>query len=191
MLALVVLSLCGCSQVDYLALSPDMVTLKQPNNEVWLVAKGMSRTGRAASGIGVKWSMGDGTVASIDATGKVKPLKSGRTWAEARYGSVTARVPVEVLYVEKIAVEPAEVTLVEGGPGVDIKVSAFDFEGNPIKDRTPALHALSKGIVNAGPGILFGLEAGETEVEVQVDAMKQRIKVKVVPETPGKKVATK
>ena len=173
------LTLLGCEKIDYLEIKPEQVILKQANNEVWMQAKAMSRTGAQAARASIGWSIKDPSIAAIDATGKVKPLKSGHTEVVATHGSITATVPLDVLYVEKVEVVPTEATLKEGGESVEFKVKAFDYQGRELKDRTPTYRSADSKVVSMGQNAAFGLAPGSSIVEVQVDGVKASVKVVV------------
>lgn len=187
-LLLVVAAVAGCERVAYIEVTPSPILLKQLNNEVRVHAKPMSQQGEHYPKASLTWSMKDPSIASVDALGVIKPLKSGRTELVVKHDKVESTAQVEVLLVEKITVDPLELTLVEGGEAQEIKVKAFDFEGREIKDRRPQFRAADKKIVSLGQNAAFGLTPGETTVEVQVDAVKSTIKVVVEAD---KKVAKK
>lgn len=172
-------ALLACEKVDYLELSPEAVVLKQPENEVWVQAKAMARTGVQAPRAMIGWSIKDPAIATVDAKGKVKPLKSGHTEVVASHKDITASVPVDVLYVEKVEVEPKEVTVVEGGDPVELRAKAFDYLGRPLKDRVPTFKSSEPKLVSMGQNAVFGLAPGTAVVDVQVDGARASVKVVV------------
>jgi hypothetical protein len=172
-------TLLGCEKIDYLEIKPEQVVLKQANNEVWLQAKAMSHGGQQAARASIGWTVKDPTIATIDGTGRVKPLKSGHTEVVATHGSVTASVPLDVLYVEKVEVVPTEVTVKEGGESVELKVKAYDYLHHELKDRTPTYRSEDSKVVSMGQNAVFGLAPGASTVEVQVDGVKAVVKVVV------------
>ncbi len=178
-LAVTALLAVACDKIDYLELKPDMVILKQPNNEVWMEAKAMSRQGVHAPRAEIGWSIKDPSVATVDRTGKIKPLKSGHTEVVAKHGDVEASVPVDVLYVEKVEASPKEVTVVEGGDPVELHAKAWDYQGHELKDRSPTFRSSDPKVVSMGQNNCFGLAPGEATVEVQVDGVKTSIHVTV------------
>jgi hypothetical protein len=106
----------------------------------------------------------------------------------ARYQDLEARAGVDVLFVEKVTVEPTEVTVVEGGESVELKAHAFDYMKRELKDRTPTFKSLDPKLVSMGQNAVFGLAPGESTVEVQVDGVKASVKVTVTKEAAaGKK----
>ena len=172
-------TLLACEKVDYLELAPEAVVLKQPKGEVWVQAKAMSHTGVQAPRVMIGWSIKDPSIATVDEKGKVRPLKSGHTEVVATHKSITASVPVDVLYVEKVEVEPKEVTVTEGGDPVELKAIGLDYLGRPLKDRSPTFHSSDPKVVSMGQNAVFGLAPGSGVVEVQVDGAKASVKVVV------------
>lgn len=172
--------LSGCEKIDYIDLVPNEVVFKQANNETWMEAKCMARNGVRAVKARVEWSTGDGDVAKVDNKGRLTPVGDGNTEVIARVGSVEARVPVQVIYVDKIEVEPKELTLLDTAPAVKPTVKAWRKNGKAITDRSVTLTAADKKIVMiTGSGEISPLDPGTTTVEVQVDGAKSSIKVTV------------
>ncbi|MBX7099729.1 MAG: Ig-like domain-containing protein [Myxococcaceae bacterium] len=184
---LAALCLLGCERVDYLQLTPDTVVLRQPNNEVWMQAKAMTHTGRQAAHARAAWSIKDPAIATVDESGKVRPVKSGKTEVIATYKEVTASVPVEVIYVEKVEVTPTSLELVEGGDATELKVKVLGPEGRVLTDRSPYYRAVDPKVVSLGKNAAYGLTVGSTTVEVQVDGVKASIPAVVKPEPKGAK----
>lgn len=182
------LGLLGCEQVDYIDIQPGLVTLKQPTNQVFLEARCMARTGVRATKAKVGWAIKDASIATVDQAGLVKPVKSGRTEAVARYGELEARVPVEVLFTEKIEVQPPTLTLKEGTPAEPVKVTAYDFEGKVLKDRSPTLVSQDRKVAQiVGGGAVLALDPGITTIDVQVDGKHASVAVTVEKDTKAPK----
>jgi hypothetical protein len=180
--ALVGLSLAtalGCTQVDYIEVKPDNLVLRQRNNEIWLQGHAMSHTGIHQARTKVSWSVKDESIARVDDTGKLTPIKSGHTEVVARVGKVSAAVPVDVLFAEKISVTPSSLQLVEGGPSVELAVKVLDYQGRELRDRTPTFRSLNPEVVSMGQNAAFAVNAGTAQVEVQVEEQKQSIEVVV------------
>jgi hypothetical protein len=177
----------GCSQVDYLDLEPDVVVLKQRNNMVWMRARPMSQTGVHYAQEKVTWSVKDPSIAQIDESGKLTPVRTGRTEVIARHREVMAAVPVEVIFAEKMQVEPSTVTLQEGDEPIELTVKVWDGGGRELRDRTPTYQTLNKKVVSIGQNALFPLGPGTAEVEVRVDELVQRVPVTVTPEKKKKR----
>ncbi|MEW6434638.1 MAG: Ig-like domain-containing protein [Myxococcota bacterium] len=179
-LAVVLLAFSGCEKVDYIELTPSDVVFKQPNNQVWMEAACMARNGVRAVKARVNWSVADPEIAEVNEKGLLKPKASGDTEVIARYGDVEARVPVHVIFVHRIEVEPMEVVTREGADAVALKVRAFGKDGREITDRTPALSSQDKTVAQiVGKGGILPLDPGTTTIDVQVDGVKTSVKFTV------------
>lgn len=179
----------GCNGADYISIKPDTLVLRQKNNEIWLQGHAMSHTGVHYSRATIRWSVKDESIARVDATGKLTPVKSGRTEVVAETGNVKAIAPVEVIFAEKMTVSPNPVVLQEGGTPVELTVKVFDYQGRELKDRTPTFKALDREVVSMGQNAAFPVNAGATRIEVRVEELLQTVEVKVEPE--GKRASRK
>ncbi len=175
-------ALAGCENVDYIEIRPQNLILKTKTDSIWLQAKAMSHTGVHYSRTHVGWGIKDPGIATVDEKGLLKPVKSGRTEVVATAAGVMATAPVEVLFAEKMTVEPKEVKVVEGGPPAELKVRVFDYLGRELKERTTTFKSLNKDVVSIGQNAVFGLAPGEAEVEVRCEDLSQKVKVKVEPD---------
>ena len=188
-MTLSLLLLSACSDVAYIEMTPGQVVFKQANNQVWMQAKCMSRQGVFAPKARVSWSVKDPAIAKVSEKGELSPLKSGATEVIARYQEVEGRVPVSVLFVEKIEVEPKTVTVKEGAEAVSLKVKAFGADGQQITDRGVVFNVHDKlvaQVVGGGTQIL-GLDPGTTAVDVSVDAVKTSVTFVVESDSNKKK----
>lgn len=180
--------LAACEQVDYIDLSPGQVVLRQPTNQVFLEARCMARTGVRAAKAKVSWAIKDPAIASVDQAGLVKPVKSGHTEVIATYHGLEARAPVDVLYVERVEVEPGAITAKEGEAAIPVKVTAYDFEGKALKDRAATLSSRDKKVAAVvGGGAILPLDPGTTTVEVQVDGKAASVAVTVEQDASAKR----
>ena len=178
--ALALASAAGCSaNVDYIEIAPGMAVFKHRSELVWLRARAMSHTGTHYPEVTVNWSVKDPSVAQVDQTGKLTPVKSGRTEVVAAVGKVTASIPVEVLFAEKLRVEPNSVLLTENGEPRELRVRVYDYLGRELRDRAALFRSLDPSVLTMGQNAAFPGKAGRTQVEVRVDELVQRIDVQV------------
>ncbi len=169
----------GChQQIDYIQVTPDLVTFKNRNEDKWLRAMPKSHTGTEYPQ-DVAWSVKDPSVATIDETGKLKPVKSGRTEVVASIGGVKAVVPVEVVLIEKMQVEPNPLVLKEDGEPEDFKVKFFDYLGRELRDRKATFQSSDKKIVTLASERAFPGSAGTAKVEIRAGELQQVVEVKV------------
>lgn len=172
-------ALLGCAKADYIQIEPDIAILRNKNDSVWLRGHVKSHGGTEYPMAYVSWSVKDPSIARVDETGKLTPVKSGTTEVVAAYRGVTAQVPVQVVFAEKMKVEPAVLELTEDGDAVDIVVKVYDYQGRELKDRTPTFQSLDQAILTMGQNAAHPGKAGTTKVEVRVDELKQVVDVKV------------
>ncbi|MHB8879068.1 MAG: Ig-like domain-containing protein [Myxococcaceae bacterium] len=177
----------GCNKVDYIEIKPDNLILRQRNNEIWLQGHAMSRTGVHHSRTNVGWMVKDESVAKVDSTGKLTAVKSGHTELVATVGKVTAVVPVDVLFAEKLVVTPLTLQLVEGGKSQELEAKVYDYLGRPLRDRSPMFHSLDEKVANLGQNAVFPVGPGTTTIEVRVEELKQTVEVTVEPEKKAAK----
>lgn len=176
----VALALAGCEQVDFIELAPSTIDFKQLNNEKYVEAKCMARTGVRAVKAQVTWSSKDPAIATVTPKGLVKPVKSGTTEVIAKYGDVEARTTVNVILVERIEVEPKQVTLKEGESAFHPTVKAYAADGRLLTDRQVTLSTKDKTVAQiVGGGDILPLDPGSTTIDVQVDAVKSSLQVTV------------
>jgi len=171
--------LSACEQIDYLELSPKELKLLQKNNEIWLSARAKSHTGVEYPRARIEWSVADASIVQIDSKGLLKPLKSGRTQITARTGTVSASLPVEVLFSEKLVLEPNPLLLVEGGSPVEIEPTVMDYLGRKLTDRVVIFRSKDKNVVSMGQNAAFPMAEGRTTIEVTVGELKQLLQVVV------------
>lgn len=175
----------ACERVDYIEILPSTLEFKQRGQQQYLETRCMARNGVRAVKARVTWTVADPAIASIDARALVKPLASGATELIATYDDVEARVPVQVLFAERIEVEPKLLVLKEGQESVPLTVRVFGLGDRPLLDRVAVLNSGDRAIVQTvtnprGPGsALLPLDPGETTVDVQVDGLKASVQVKV------------
>ncbi|MFZ5444066.1 MAG: Ig-like domain-containing protein [Myxococcota bacterium] len=175
-----VVLLSACERVDYIEIAPSEVVFKQPNNQVWLEAKCMARNGVRAVKARVSWTVKDESVAKVNDKGNLTPVGDGDTEVIAKYENVEARIPVQVVYVDRIEVEPKQLTIKDTAEPAKLTVKAFRKNGKPITDRTVTLTAADKKIVQVvADNGLMPLDPGTTTVDVQVDGARASVQVTV------------
>lgn len=176
---LALVAMAACTRADYIEIEPDFVTFRQPNNSVWLRAHVKAHSGEEFPKSTVSWSVKDPSIAQVDDTGKLTPVKSGRTEVEAKFSGISASIPVEVLYAEKMQVEPTALELKADGEPVDLKVKVYDYRNRELRDRSATFKSLDPKILSMGQNSAHPGDPGETKVEVRVDGLMQVVNVKV------------
>jgi hypothetical protein len=147
----------------------------------------MTGTGTHDANAHASWSVKDPSIAEVDVAGRVKPLKSGTTEVIATYKSVTASVPVKVVFPEKLVLEQKTLELTEGGEAKELRFQVFDAQGRPLKDRTPTFHSSNKEVVSMGQNAAFPVHAGSAMIDVKIENLVETVAVTVLPEKVAKK----
>lgn len=170
----------GCRQnIDYLDVQPTAKTFTKKGEQEWVKAMPMSRKGTSYPGVKATYTSKDPSVVSVDETGQMTALKSGRTEIVASVGEITATVPVEVLYPEKFTVSPSPLKLKRDGEPVDFQVKVYDYLGREMRNRKAMFKSSDQKIVSMGQDRAFPGDPGEAKVEVRVGDLVQVVDVKV------------
>ena len=181
------LLLSACEKIDYIDLVPAEVVFKAPKSEKWMEAKLMARSGARATRTKVTWSVADPTIATITAKGLLTPVADGDTEVIAKAGDVEARAAVQVVYVDRIEVEPKVLTIKEGEQSTHVKVRAFRRSGKELTDRKALYSSDDRKIVQiVGDNAILPLDPGTTTVKIQVEGASASLQVVVEPDKQKK-----
>ncbi len=175
-----VLLLSACERIDYIEIVPTEVVFKAPTQQTWLEAKCMARNGARAVKARVGWSVVDPSVAAVNAKGLVTPVGDGETEVIAKVGDVEARAIVQVIYVDRIEVEPKELIIKEGTQSVHVQVKALRKNGKVLADRRAMFSSADRKIVQiVGDNAILPLDPGTTTVKIQVEGATASVQVTV------------
>jgi trimeric autotransporter adhesin len=99
-----------------------------------LTAGVLDRKGRPVEQASVTWSSAKDSVASVDASGRVTAKSEGKTTIQAKYEKLAAQIPVEVVDIKTIDVQPSSLRLI-GPPGIQYPVTilAKNSKGKPAQ----------------------------------------------------------
>ncbi len=165
-----VLLLSACERIDYIELVPTEVVFKAPTAQSWLEAKCMARNGARAVKAKIGWSVVDPSVAAVTNKGLVTPVGDGETEVIAKVGDVEARAVVQVIYVDRIEIEPRVLTMKEGTESMHVQVKAFRKNGKVLTDRKAFFSSADRKIAQiVGDNAILPLDPGTTTVKVQVE----------------------
>lgn len=176
LMSVVVLS--ACEKIDYIDLVPADVVFKAPTAQTWMEAKCMARSGARATRTPVSWSVTDPAIAKVTSKGLLTPVADGETEVIAKAGDVEARATVQVIYVDRIEIEPPVITLKEGEQSTHVKVRAFRKSGKELTDRKALYSSADRKIVQiVGDNALLPLDPGTTTVKIQVEGATASLQV--------------
>jgi cytochrome c556 len=160
----------GCKKVTHVEISPKQPVLKSRVETVQMIGKVMGGKSHYALEA-VSWSSGNDRIATVDASGRVRGVSSGRTTIQANYEGFEAEVPVEVSLVEAIETKDPEVTLsYEAGDPFKPRVEVIGFDGRPLKDRPIFFRTQNEKVCRIdGSGQIWPVDMGETVVTAYQD----------------------
>jgi trimeric autotransporter adhesin len=168
----------ACERIDYIELVPTEVIFKDSKAEKYLEAKCMARSGARAVKAKVGWSVADPAVAAVNAKGLVTPVGDGETEVIAKVGDVESRAKVQVIYVDRIEVEPKVLTIKEGEESKHVKVTVFRKNGKILTDRRAMFSSADRKIVQiVGDNAILPLDPGTTDVKIQVEGATASVQV--------------
>jgi hypothetical protein len=184
--------LAACSRVDYVEIEPNEVTLRRRGEGMWLRAKPMSRNGVYYPRMQVTWSSDNPKACSVDSVGRLTAVGSGHAVITAEVAGHKASVDVDVQTVERVAIEPSTVTLLEDAPAFHPKVMPLDGDGHELRGRTIDMKAADPNVIDVDGENLYPVSPGHTLVTVRADDRKADIDVTVVAKgKPGAKPGAK
>lgn len=181
----------GCSSVDHLEIDPKEVVLKRKNEGVWVKCIGKNKANHTVPKVGCSWRIGDDKIAVVDKDGKLQGRASGTTTVYAKSGQLEAEAIVRIEGVERIEVDPKNMTFTVGEPEREVKVKVYTYGDHLLSDRTPEFKPQNPDVAAVADGNkVFPQQPGEAKVTVYVDDVKYELPVTVLPKGKAPK-ATK
>lgn len=174
------LALGACQKPDHISIEPKAPVIRTASERMQLVSHVMSGTFEHVKEQ-VTWSTEDPEIAVIEGNGVLIGKSGGRTRVVAKYGELTATVPVEIAFVEKLVSDMTEVVLdYELGDPVKPHLDALGYDGRKLKDRTIFFEPKDRKIcrVDSGGQIWPG-DRGETIVYAKLEGQVVEIKCTV------------
>lgn len=175
------LALGACNKPDYIEIEPKELTFtKRGDSSVWARIIAKSRQGRTFPGVKASWKSSDESVFKVDEAGRVESVGPGRAILTARYDGLEAEAPVEVITVEKIAVEPMTLELDMETGSKSLKIVAFDHKGRELKGRNrPRTKCGDEKVCTSAEESIFPSNPGATVLTVSVEGQQVEIPVTV------------
>ena len=139
----------------------------------------------------IRWSTGDGAIATITQTGVVSGLALGSTTVIASADGLTTSVPVSVSAVKaaSVSLSPAAIPLVVGGTS-QLTATVKDATGAPLADRVVAWSSSDPAIVRvSSTGVVTAVGAGSAAIMARIDDVSASSAATVTLPTPEPVVA--
>ncbi len=173
--------LAACTAATRIWIDPKEPVLKTPQERVQLVGHVMRGSIEDAKAP-VQWTSSDPKIVSVDQDGYVRGISSGRTTVVAHYGNLSARVPVEVSFVQGLSAKMGSITLsYSKGSPIDPGVVPMGYDGRVLKDRTLTWGTDDVKICRPdGTGQVWPGEVGQTTVTATVEGHSVKIPCTVV-----------
>jgi uncharacterized protein YjdB len=158
---LVVAALACGRRATSIDISPKKSRIYGVDSAQRLTAHVLDKKGQPLDQLSVTWSSAKESVATVDASGRITAKAEGKTTIQAKYEKLSAQIPVEVIDIKTIDVQPPSLHLI-GPPGMQypLRISAKTSKGKPadaqvtwtsLKPQVATVDA--KGLVTAvAPG---------------------------------------
>ena len=183
-LGALVVVLAGCpAKVKTVEVAPNKISFKADNEDKVVKATAKSEDGKEIEGKTATFSSSDPAIATVDATGKVKPAGSGKAMIKAKIDDVEGSAAVEVALLKGIKIDPAAVVKI-GTPLPALKVAFVNEKGEAIdgadKKVAWSVQDASLATVDA-TGAVTGVAAGSTTLTAAVGDLKATATLTVNP----------
>ena len=184
-LALVVV-VAGCqAKVAAIDIAPQKLEIRSDAESKKLSATPKDKDGAAIEEERpVTWKSGDPAVATVDATGTVKPAGSGNTTITATIEEISANVPVTVVLLKRIQLPSPAMVVIAGVPSESLTVNFMNERGEPIevKDAKVTWKTNDAAIATVSDtGVVTGVAAGSTLLTAESKELKAEMTVTVNP----------
>lgn len=177
--ASVVLVAPACKKVERIEVKPASVALSEAGQVVGLSARGLTADGEQVEEVRFEFSTSDAAVATVDATGKVKAVKSGSASITVKSGEMSARAPVEVSIPSSISVKGAPFTLTGVGSQVVLVAEVQDDAGRMVKEAKLEYATADANVVEVTGNQLVARGPGTASVTVTSGKLSQGFEVTV------------
>jgi uncharacterized protein YjdB len=178
----------ACSpSIETLEITPPKLKITAEADTKTLVATPKDKDGNAIDGKVVTWTSSDPAVASIDASGKVKPAGTGKATMTATVEEKTGTAEVEVLLLKSIKLETPAMVIKVGVPNQALKIAFMNEKGDPLAlpDAKVEWKTADPNIATVGTdGVIAGVAAGSTTITARVNELKADVAVTVNPADP-------
>ncbi len=174
------LSAACATEPDHLQMEPKEHVFKRVGEDLWWKAVAVNKQGRALPKLtAMSWSTSDAQVVTVDSVGRVRAMGPGHATLSARLGKLVADAEVEVEVVERVAVEPGELSLKAWGDPKPIAIRVFGPNGRELKGRLPMARCMDEEVCRATSSEVHPVDPGKTTLVVSAEGKKVEIPVTV------------
>ncbi len=161
----------------------DMLTAL--GDTVRLAAGVFDANGHAIVGVGIEWSSGDRTVASVDGAGLVRAVGNGSTEIAAGSGSATGTLTVTVAQrTVRMRLSPEPATLTALDDTVRLVAEPLDANGHPVEGARTTWSSGDGSVAGVdGTGLVTAVGNGSTKITAGSGGVAATVKVTVAQRT--------
>jgi hypothetical protein len=178
-LAATVALVVGCTKVEKIDVQPATVMLDEAGKTAPLKATAMTADGKPVADTQMTFTSSDTKVATVDATGVVTAVKSGKATITVAGAEKSAKVPVEVSVPASIVIKGAPFTLTGVGSTASLEGQVQDDAGNPVKAGELTFTSADANVAEVSGTTLTAKAPGTTKVTAASGALKQEFDVTV------------
>jgi uncharacterized protein YjdB len=176
--ALVVLAV-ACQKVETVQVTPATSTLTEAGQSVALTARGLTKDGEPVEKVQFNFVSSDPQVATVDAAGNVKAVKSGSAVIKANTEEKSGVASIEVVIPAAITLQGAPSTLTGLGSQATVTAEVQDDAKRPVKDAKVEFASADANIVEVQGNTLVAKGLGTTAVTVTSGKLQERFEVTV------------
>lgn len=142
-----------------------------------LTVAGLDKNGLFIRNVDVNWSSSDPSVVSVDMTGQISSVGSGKAEIFAKYKTLTAKTSIKVRIVDKIELEPAGEQKIKLGQTVQFKALVKNDQGQTLPDARLSWSMTGYAADVDQSGLLRGQAVGDAVLNVKSGIKTARVKI--------------
>jgi uncharacterized protein YjdB len=157
--------------VATVTVTPDSASLNVVGGTVQLAAAAQDSRGHEIAGVAFAWSSSDSSIVTVDASGVVTAVASGRATVTATASGTGASAAVTVAQkAASVTLTPTAATLNALGAAVQLTVTARDSNGHAIPGKTFTWASSDSGIATVGAsGLVTAVANGAASIMAMAD----------------------
>ena len=150
-------------------ITPSAVNLTSVGETTQLRATVRNGRGAELAGATVSWMSGSPTIATVDGSGLVTAVTTGRAEINATIGSLVARASIDISQqLAEIRLSPDTIRFVSVGDTTTITIQAHDARGNPIPSPSVQWSSLDARAVSVNSsGLVTAIRNGSSTISAQ------------------------
>jgi len=173
----------ACKKVDRIEVEPKTLSFNEAGKKESLKATAVMEDGKPVEDVKLEFSSSDTKVATVDGSGTVVAVKSGKANIEVKGGDKgsekSAKVPVEVSIPGAIVVKNNAISLTGLGTTATIDAQVQDDAGQPMQGAAVEFTSADAKIAEVSGNTVTAKGPGKTQVTATSGALRQAVDVTV------------